>query len=84
MAMETIGLRELRQNASEYVKRAEGGEELAVTVAGRPAAVLGPPRRSPWRTFDEIRSIFAGPGDPTFDDDRALLDQGPQDPWAAS
>jgi len=32
--MESIGLRELRQSASDYVKRAEDGEELLITVAG--------------------------------------------------
>ena len=45
--MDEVGLREMRQNASDLVRRAEAGERLTITVAGRPAAVLGPvtPRR---------------------------------------
>ena len=34
--MSEIGLRELRHKASELVRRAEAGEHLTVTVAGRP------------------------------------------------
>ena len=30
-----VGLRELRQNASELVRRAGEGEEITITVAGR-------------------------------------------------
>jgi prevent-host-death family protein len=40
--MKQIGIRELRQNASEYVRRAEAGETIEVTDRGRPVAVLGP------------------------------------------
>ena len=40
--MKQIGIRELRQNASEYVRRAERGETIEVTDRGRPVAILGP------------------------------------------
>lgn len=40
--MERIGIRELRQNASEYVRRAEAGETIEVTDRGRPVARLSP------------------------------------------
>ena len=36
--MARIGIRELRQNASEYVRRAEKGEVIEVTDRGRPVA----------------------------------------------
>lgn len=36
------GLRELRQNASELVRRVEAGGEVTITVAGRPSARLVP------------------------------------------
>lgn len=73
--MDRIGLRELRQHASELVRRAEEGEELLVTVAGRPAAVLGPPIPTCWRTHAEIADVFAGPPDPAWDADRERVDQ---------
>lgn len=40
--MERVGIRELRQNASEYVRRAEAGEIIEVTDRGRPVARLSP------------------------------------------
>jgi prevent-host-death family protein len=40
--MARIGIRELRQNASEYVRRAEKGETIEVTDRGRPVAQLTP------------------------------------------
>jgi prevent-host-death family protein len=38
----TAGIRALKDNLSEYVRRAEAGEEIAVTAHGRVVAVLGP------------------------------------------
>jgi prevent-host-death family protein len=40
--MKRVGIRELRQNASEYVRRAEAGETIEVTDRGRPVARLAP------------------------------------------
>ena len=40
--MNVIGVRELRQNASKYLARAEAGEELSVTMRGRLVARLVP------------------------------------------
>jgi len=77
-----VGLRELRQNASDLVRRAEAGEVVTITVSGRPAAQLVPPERRRWRTYEEVRELFTGPADPEWEADRDLVDQGPQDPWA--
>lgn len=77
-----VGLRELRQQASELVRRAENGEVVTVTVSGRPAAQLGPVGRRSWRRWDELSALYAHPGaDRGWDEDRKLLDEGPQDPW---
>lgn len=40
--MERVGIRELRQNASEYVRRAEAGETIEVTDRRRAMARLAP------------------------------------------
>jgi prevent-host-death family protein len=37
-----VGVRELRQNLSKYLRRVERGERLEVTERGRPVAVLAP------------------------------------------
>ncbi|RJO74849.1 type II toxin-antitoxin system prevent-host-death family antitoxin [Nocardia panacis] len=85
--MDTIGLRELRQNASELVRRVESGEELTITVAGRPSARLVPltptaaaPRT--WRTYDQIADLWSGTVDNEWEADRARIDQTLRDPWA--
>ncbi len=40
--MESIGIRELRQNASRYVREAKAGRRIAVTERGKLAAYLVP------------------------------------------
>ena len=39
----TVGVGELRQNLSRYLRRVEHGERLVVTDRNRPVAELGPP-----------------------------------------
>jgi prevent-host-death family protein len=41
--MASVGVAELRQNLSEYLRRVERGERLVVTDRNRPVAELGPP-----------------------------------------
>lgn len=81
--MSEAGLRELRQNASELVRRAEAGERVVITVAGRPAAVLGPPPGSrAWRRSEDVaREVFAWPTDPSWPLDEEGVDQSVLDPW---
>ncbi len=40
--MATVGVRELRQNLSKYLRRVARGEAFRVTDRGRPVATLGP------------------------------------------
>ena len=53
-----MGLRELRQQASELVRRVEAGEEVTITVAGRPSARLVPVAPHTWREWDEVAELF--------------------------
>jgi prevent-host-death family protein len=80
--VDEVGLRELRQHASELVRRVEAGERVTVTVAGRPAAVLGPVAPRAWRRWDELADVFAGRTDPEWAADRDLLDDDVTDPWS--
>jgi prevent-host-death family protein len=82
--MVTVGLRELRQDASELVRRAEAGEEIEITVAGRPGARLVPIRPRAWRTYAEIADLFAGRPDPAWEADRDRIDQEMRDPWESA
>ena len=80
--MEAVGLRELRQNASELVRRVEGGEEIVITVAGRPGARLVPAVARTWRRWDDVAELFTGPEDPAWAADREELADEIRDPWA--
>jgi prevent-host-death family protein len=40
--MTSVGIRELRQRASELLRRVAGGETIQITDRGRPVAVLAP------------------------------------------
>jgi prevent-host-death family protein len=81
----SIGIGQLRDNLSRYIRRVEVGERIAITAHGKCVAHLIPPastaasRRS--TRFDEL--IAAGvirpplePGDPTEDWPRIRLTRG--------
>lgn len=57
VARASVGIRELRQNLSVYLRRVEQGETLEVTERGRPVAVLAP---LPGRTSVLDRLIAEG------------------------
>ncbi len=73
--MKAFGVRELRQDADELVRQAEAGEKIVITVAGRPAAVLGPAARAAWLTWDAISDIWRQPVDDGWARDGELIDQ---------
>lgn len=52
--MTSVGIRELRQRASELLRLVEAGETIEVTDRGRPVAVLAPlPNRG---TLEQLRA----------------------------
>jgi len=52
--MASVGIRELRQRASELLRRVESGETIEITDRGRPVALLAPlPAGSP---LERLRS----------------------------
>jgi prevent-host-death family protein len=54
--MESIGVRELRQNASAYLRRVRSGETIVITDRGTPIARIVPIGPSGWqRLVDEGR-----------------------------
>ncbi|HEY3508995.1 MULTISPECIES: type II toxin-antitoxin system Phd/YefM family antitoxin [Kribbella] len=78
--MDALGLRELRQHASDLVRRAESGERLLITVSGRPAAVLGPPERDHWRRYEQVADVLRRRTDEDWATDRELVDHNLADP----
>ena len=55
--MERIGVRELRQHATRYLRRVKAGETVEVTERGRLVALLVPPRPA---TTERERLIASG------------------------
>lgn len=84
VAMSTVGLRELRQDASGLVRRVEAGEEITITVAGRPSARLIAAAPQSWRSFEAIAELFDGPQDTEWQTDRDRIDHALRDPWTVS
>ena len=56
MDVDSVGVRELRQNLSVYLRRVEQGESLRVTEHGRPVALLTPFPRSGDTILDELEA----------------------------
>jgi prevent-host-death family protein len=82
MSMVTIGVRELRQNASEILRNVEAGESALVTVAGRPVAQIVPIRADQWTTWERLGAVFESPTDPGWDAERREFGAlGLDDPW---
>ena len=82
LVAKAVGLRELRQDASELVRRVEAGEEIDITVSGRLAARLVPMKPAQWRRWADIADLFTGPADPDWERDRDLVDQAFHERWA--
>ena len=61
MIVEKIGIRELRQRASEWVAKAKAGTEILITDRGQPVARLMPltPNENARRSADARREIPA-------------------------
>ncbi len=67
--------RDLRNDYRSLLRRVEEGEEIVITVEGRPVAVLAPvARRTRWMHRREfIRRVLTAPADPALRADLARL-----------
>jgi prevent-host-death family protein len=65
--MTSVGVRELRQRASELLRLVQGGETIQITDRGRPVALLAPlPEGSP---LERLRAAGeSAPAEGTLDD----------------
>jgi prevent-host-death family protein len=80
--MTTIGVRELRQNASEVLREVEAGDTATVTVAGRPVAKIVPILGDSWVSWERAKSVFSSPTDPEWDAQRREFGvEEISDPW---
>lgn len=83
--MRNIAQRELRNHSGEILRQAEAGQQFAITVDGRPVAVLGPYQRRQWVPREEVlRILLSQTPDPTFFEDLEEVGgrlEDLEDPW---
>lgn len=80
--MATIPQKELRNNIGEVLRRAEAGEEITITVAGREVARLGPIGRRQWVGGSALRAIWQTPVPRTLGRDLERFPATIADPFA--
>lgn len=80
--MATIPQKDLRNNVAAVLRRAEAGEELTITVSGRPVASLGPVRARRWVPSSQLAEIWQAPADASLAADLEMLGGVLSDPWA--
>ena len=78
-----IAQKELRNRVSEVLRRAEAGETLTVTVAGRPVAELGPAHRRRWVGGATLARVWRGQAPRSLDADLERLPAGVIDPFVS-
>ena len=67
--MPTIPQKELRNNVTDVLRRAERGEEFTITVAGRPVAQLGPAQKRRWVSGPALARVWETPAPQTLAED---------------
>lgn len=80
--MATIPQKELRNNVAEVLRRAEAGEDITITVSGRPVAHLGPLERDAWVPAARVRHVWDTPTPVGLAEDLERLDVALVDPFA--
>lgn len=81
--MTTVPQKELRNHIGEVLRRAEAGEEITITVSGRPVAQLGPAHTRQWVSSTQLADLWAAPADPTLQQDLEILGGELTDPWSS-
>jgi prevent-host-death family protein len=82
--MTSVGVRELRQRASELLRLVEQGETVEITDRGRPVARLTPlPAGTPLEQMRAAGDVDAGSGDLDELPDPLVLPPGVETPTAA-
>jgi prevent-host-death family protein len=80
--MATIPQKELRNNIGAVLRRAEAGEEITITVAGRDVALLGPLNKREWVAGPALHAVWMTPAPHTGATDVERFPAAIVDPFA--
>jgi prevent-host-death family protein len=80
--MATIPQKELRNQVGEVLRRAEAGEEITITVSGRPVAQIGPTARRRWVGGPALSAVWRTPAPLALDADLERFPAALDDPFA--
>lgn len=78
--MASVGVRALRQRASELLRRVQSGESIEITDRGRPVAVLAPLPEDPLERLRASGDLEGGEGDLADLPDPLPLPRGSEPP----
>jgi prevent-host-death family protein len=79
--MTSVGIRELRQRASQLLRLVEQGETIEITDRGRPVALLTPtPQGSPLEQMRAAGDVEAAVGDLDDLPEPLILPEGTESP----
>lgn len=83
LGMKSVGIRELKQNASQVLAQVENGESFIVTVQGREVGRIVPAVRGAWVSAEQMMSVYDVPVDAGFwtDINEARNQTVQTDPW---
>ena len=77
----TVGAYEAKTHLSELLEKVEAGEEITITVAGRPVAQLGPALQRRWVSGPALRAVWRAPAPRTLGADLERFPASIVDPF---
>jgi len=82
--MDTVGMRELRQNPAPVLRAVEAGAEVTVSVNGRAVARIVPLETPVWVDSDRAKRIYTAPVDTGWETElrSARQEDIVDDPWS--
>jgi prevent-host-death family protein len=82
--VEKVGMRELRQNPAPVLRAVEAGNEVTISVNGRPVARIVPLETPAWVDGERAARIYAAGVDEQWEPDlrSAREDDTVDDPWS--
>jgi prevent-host-death family protein len=83
-AVDTVGMRELRQNPAPVLRAVEAGNEVTVSVNGRPVARIVPVEAPAWVDGERAARIYAAGVDTQWESDlrSGREEDTVDDPWS--